>query len=40
MNRVDHVANASVEWGQEIYLETEMAFVAVGRPSLAQVSLD
>lgn len=36
MTRTDQTAPAHVEWGQEIYLQTELTFTAVGRPSLAR----
>ena len=34
--RVDRTAPLKVEWGQDIYLETELTFTAVGRPSLVR----
>jgi N-methylhydantoinase A/oxoprolinase/acetone carboxylase beta subunit len=34
--RVDRVAPVDIEWGQDIYVETELVFTAVGRPSPAR----
>jgi N-methylhydantoinase A/oxoprolinase/acetone carboxylase beta subunit len=34
--RQDRVSPVDVEWGREIYLETELMFTAVGRPSLVR----
>jgi N-methylhydantoinase A/oxoprolinase/acetone carboxylase beta subunit len=34
--RVDRTSPVQVEWGQDIYLETELTFTAVGRPSLVR----
>jgi N-methylhydantoinase A/oxoprolinase/acetone carboxylase beta subunit len=34
--RVDRVAPVDIEWGEDIFVETELVFTAVGRPSLAQ----
>lgn len=36
MIRVDRTAPVKGEWGQEIYLSTELLFTATGRPSLAR----
>jgi N-methylhydantoinase A/oxoprolinase/acetone carboxylase beta subunit len=36
MERVDRVAPVDIEWGQDVFVETELVFTAVGRPSLAQ----
>jgi N-methylhydantoinase A/oxoprolinase/acetone carboxylase beta subunit len=36
MVRQDHVSPVAVDWGREIYLETELTFTAVGRPSLVR----
>ena len=35
MLRVDHEVPVAAEWGQDVYLDTELTFTAVGRPSLA-----
>jgi N-methylhydantoinase A/oxoprolinase/acetone carboxylase beta subunit len=35
VERIDRTTPLKVEWGQELYLETEMTFTAVGRPGLA-----
>jgi N-methylhydantoinase A/oxoprolinase/acetone carboxylase beta subunit len=35
MDRVDRISPLKVEWGQRVYVETELIFTAVGRPSLA-----
>jgi N-methylhydantoinase A/oxoprolinase/acetone carboxylase beta subunit len=34
--RVDRTSPLKEEWGQEMYLETELTFTAVGRPSLTR----
>jgi N-methylhydantoinase A/oxoprolinase/acetone carboxylase beta subunit len=34
--RVDRVAPVDSEWGQDVYVETELVFTAVGRPSPAR----
>jgi len=36
IERVDHEASVQAEWGQRIYLGTELTFTAVGRPSLTR----
>ena len=36
MTRKDNIAPIKPEWGGEIYLDTELMFTAVGRPSLAR----
>jgi len=36
ITRKDNIAPIKPEWGGEIYLDTELTFTAVGRPSLAQ----
>ena len=36
MERVDRVAPVQVDWGKDIYVETELTFTAAGRPSLAR----
>jgi N-methylhydantoinase A/oxoprolinase/acetone carboxylase beta subunit len=36
MERVDRVAPVQVDWGKDVYVETEMTFTAAGRPSLAR----
>jgi hypothetical protein len=35
MTRKDNIAPIKPEWGGESYLDTELMFTAVGRPSLA-----
>jgi N-methylhydantoinase A/oxoprolinase/acetone carboxylase beta subunit len=35
MERVDRISPLRVEWGQNVYIETELVFTAVGRPSPA-----
>jgi N-methylhydantoinase A/oxoprolinase/acetone carboxylase beta subunit len=34
VERVDRTSPLKVEWGQELYVETELTFTAVGRPGL------
>ena len=34
--RVDRDAPVATGWGQRVYLETELTFTAVGRPSLTR----
>ena len=36
MERVDRIAPVDIEWGQDVFVETELVFTAVGRPGLAQ----
>ena len=36
MERVDRLAPVQVGWGQDVYVETELTFTAVGRPGLAR----
>ena len=36
MERVDRVAPVQVEWGKDLYVETELVFTAAGRPALAR----
>jgi N-methylhydantoinase A/oxoprolinase/acetone carboxylase beta subunit len=36
MERVDRIAPVDIEWGQDVFVETELVFTAVGRPSLAR----
>jgi N-methylhydantoinase A/oxoprolinase/acetone carboxylase beta subunit len=36
MVRKDNIATIKPEWGGELYLDTELTFTAVGRPSLAR----
>jgi hypothetical protein len=36
MDRVDRTAPVAVDWGEPVYLDTELTFVAMGRPSPAQ----
>jgi N-methylhydantoinase A/oxoprolinase/acetone carboxylase beta subunit len=36
MERADRIAPVDIEWGQDLFVETELTFVAVGRPSLAR----
>jgi len=33
--RTDRTTPLEIEWGQEVYLETELTVTAVGRPALA-----
>jgi len=35
VERQDHSAPVSSEWGEEVYLHTEMEITAIGRPRLA-----
>jgi N-methylhydantoinase A/oxoprolinase/acetone carboxylase beta subunit len=35
VERVDRISPLKVEWGQQVYVETELVFTAVGRPGLA-----
>lgn len=37
--RVDRTAPLQADWGQEVYVQTELTFTAVGRPGLAQDTL-
>jgi N-methylhydantoinase A/oxoprolinase/acetone carboxylase beta subunit len=32
--RIDHAVPLQEEWGQEVYLETDLTFTAVGRPAM------
>jgi N-methylhydantoinase A/oxoprolinase/acetone carboxylase beta subunit len=36
MERLDRIAPVDIEWGQDVFVETELIFTAVGRPSLAR----
>jgi N-methylhydantoinase A/oxoprolinase/acetone carboxylase beta subunit len=36
IERIDCLAPLGVEWGQRVYIETELVFTAIGRPSLAR----
>jgi N-methylhydantoinase A/oxoprolinase/acetone carboxylase beta subunit len=36
VERADRIAPVDIEWGQDLFVETELTFVAVGRPSLAR----
>ncbi len=36
MERVDRVAPVQIDWGKDVYVETELTFTAAGRPSLAR----
>jgi len=36
VERVDRLAPVQVGWGQDVYVETELTFTAVGRPGLAR----
>jgi N-methylhydantoinase A/oxoprolinase/acetone carboxylase beta subunit len=36
MDRVDRVAPVDIDWGEDIFVESELVFTAVGRPSLAR----
>jgi N-methylhydantoinase A/oxoprolinase/acetone carboxylase beta subunit len=36
MERVDRVAPVQIEWGKDVYVETELTFTAAGRPALAR----
>jgi N-methylhydantoinase A/oxoprolinase/acetone carboxylase beta subunit len=36
MDRDDRIAPVDIEWGQDVFVETELVFTAVGRPSLVQ----
>jgi N-methylhydantoinase A/oxoprolinase/acetone carboxylase beta subunit len=36
MERIDRIAPVDIEWGQDVFVETELIFTAVGRPSLAR----
>jgi N-methylhydantoinase A/oxoprolinase/acetone carboxylase beta subunit len=36
VDRVDRIAPVDIEWGEDIFVETELVFTAVGRPSLAR----
>jgi N-methylhydantoinase A/oxoprolinase/acetone carboxylase beta subunit len=40
MERVDRIAPVDIEWGQDVFVETELVFTAVGRPSLARDAAD
>jgi N-methylhydantoinase A/oxoprolinase/acetone carboxylase beta subunit len=39
IERIDRVAPVQVDWGKDIYVETELVFTAAGRPSLAHEGL-
>ncbi len=36
VERLDHTTPLETEWGQELYIETELVFSAIGRPGLVQ----
>jgi N-methylhydantoinase A/oxoprolinase/acetone carboxylase beta subunit len=36
MDRIDRLAPVQVEWGEDVFVETELMFTAVGRPGLAR----
>jgi N-methylhydantoinase A/oxoprolinase/acetone carboxylase beta subunit len=36
VDRTDRIAPVQIEWGKDVYVETELAFTAAGRPGLAQ----
>jgi N-methylhydantoinase A/oxoprolinase/acetone carboxylase beta subunit len=36
VERIDRVAPVQIEWGEDVFVETELTLTAVGRPSLAR----